>query len=215
MSTKTNKVYNRIESEMQALFGVAVTNLVMAALVMAFGISIGISQILPALEAGNWVIIPFVAFLGLVAGSIGIWWIISTAGVLESVSNVQDQFKSIESRESVTDIELTQIIVQLMATYRLKRPTIKKMMKVSYWGGILFVFVCIIQALDLFVQYINGIDMIELIAGIVGLTVIFSMSAAFFFFHKKYQSYSRVYDKRILKNKESEKALKESMGGLE
>ncbi len=214
MTNKTNKIYNRIESEIRALFGVTVINLVMAALLMAIGVNIATSQIIPAFEDGNWIIIPFAVMVALVAGGIAIWWIISTVGVLESVSDIQDQFESLGKKDSVTEIDLTQTIVRLMATYRLKKPKIKQMMKVSYFGSILFFVGGILQALAFFVQYLDGIEGLGLITGIVGLVVIFCMSAAFFLVHRKYESYSRVYDKRILKNKESEKALKESMGGL-
>ncbi len=215
MTNKSNKIYNRIESEIRSLFGITVINLVMAALVMAMGISFGIDQILPALDAGNWIVIPFAAIIGIVMAGVGIWWIISTVGVLESVSNIQDQFESFGARESVTETDLTQSVVQLMSTYRLKKPTIKKMMTVSYWGSILFFVGGILQALAFIVQWVDGIDQLALITGIVGLVVIFCMSAAFFLVHRKYESYTRVYDKRILKNKRSEKALEESMGGLE
>ncbi|MCK5037491.1 MAG: hypothetical protein KAS16_00170 [Thermoplasmata archaeon] len=216
MTNKSNnKIYNRIESEIRALFGVTVINLVMAALLMGIGISIAITQITQALDGGNWLIIPFAAILGLVCAGVGIWWIISTVSVLESVSNIQDQFSSLGPRKSVTEIDLTQSIVQLLATYRLNKPKIKQMMKVSYWAGILFAFGGMLQGFAFFIQYLDGMDGLELLTGIVGLSVILSMSVVFFLVHRKYQSYSRVYDRRISKNKESENTLKESMGGLE
>ncbi len=203
----TDDIYEKVGNEIRTLFGLTLVNMVMAALVMGFGTSFAVTQILATVEGdGTLFAMLIFAVVGIVAAAIGIRWLLSVVSVMEGVLDVREKYQ-----ENKKDSEgITGVIVQMLATYRSKKSTLERMVKISKIGGVLFAFSGFLQLMAFLVTYTTG-DTMTLLTGIVGVTVVFCIALVCFLIPKYYGQFSKRWDARIAKSCRAETELKEKM----
>ncbi len=113
-------------------------NLVLGGLIMAFGISIGVTQLLPVIESGEITPMPLLLIVaGFGAVGVGLFWLIKTAEIMDGVDDINTAYDQIESKED--EEQLANLIIEMMTQYRDNQPIINVMYLLSRLGGFLFI----------------------------------------------------------------------------
>ena len=127
----------KCKNEIRSFFGLTLINLVLAALIMAFGIGLGVTQLLALLELGKIQLIPLLLIsAGFIALIAGVYWMVKTAEILDGVENINSAWEQIPTHDNQDQI--TDVLVQMIAHYRKNQPTIEIMSILGRIGGVLF-----------------------------------------------------------------------------
>ena len=129
---------NRIKIEMQSFKGLIITNLIGAALALAFSMAYGIPNVIPLLVEGAFEINQL-PYLGLIAAGfiVGIGWITKSAELMEEHDDIVTQLDELSPSD---DEDIIGIIVQSLAFYRENQMKIKQLGIVSrVVGGFLLI----------------------------------------------------------------------------
>jgi len=206
-------ITRKVELEIRTLFSLTVVNLVVAALALAMGVGLATSQITSGADGPGAIIGVILSVIaGLLLAGIGIRWLISVADVLDGIDDVKDGFE--ENRRIGNGTGITATIIQMMATYRLKRPTIHQMAAISKAAGILFAMGTFIQGM-LFAILIPEASMLTLATGTVGLMFFGGFAIICLTMPGRLLGYTSEWDEYIANTERAEVLLKERLGGLD
>ena len=207
-----NSVLERFRSEITNFYLISLTNIVFAALSMAFGIAYMIGAI-----TGNSAE-PQIPFFRLLAGAaamicfgLGISWLLSTVRIFEGVESIRDILCA--SKEQIPEDRVTCLIVQMLAHYRDNRDTIRTMIRVSTAGGCVFFILSIatgIRALSLTMSggsvTFDSLSLLPAILLTLGIAIVSLLSSYYF------SKFAKLWDERLGEIDASECALKEKLG---
>ena len=145
--------FKRFKSEVGHFFCVSVLNIAFAALLMAFGLTVVVMEVVSMYETfttGMYLIYsPVVLFVAVCAMLIGFSWIVTSAGILEGVEEIQDDLKRLEKEKRKTnaqlrdvplepeipDEDLTCLIGRMLSHYRDNHATINRMIYICMLGS--------------------------------------------------------------------------------
>ena len=200
MTTNTTQ---KLQREANSLLGLSIINLVSSAMVLAFGSSALIPNIITMFNARS-ILLPELAWaiLGGLAFAIGIRWLVATAEVLE----IHEQLKEGSKNKTHDEDALTGVIVDAMASYREKRGTIKLMMTISRIAGVCFLIVGIYTVVN---TAITGGANLWLIAGAIPN---FAIAIAAFIIPHYFSKYQQVWDSRLKESEKAEALLEQKLG---
>ena len=134
---KMEELKTKCKNEIRSFFGLTVVNLVIAALIMALGIGLGVTQLLALVELGTIQLIPLLLVsAGFIAAVAGVYWLIKTAEILDGVDDITSAYEEIPQHDNQEQI--TGVLVQMIAHYRKNKPIIDTMTILGRIGGILF-----------------------------------------------------------------------------
>lgn len=198
-------------NELRSFFGLTVFNIVIAALTLALGISLGVTQLLNLIQAGEFQVTPFIGIVpGLLAVGAGFFWLIKTAEILDGVDDINTEFEAIKK---VDDSEkITGVLVKMMAHYRKNRPILRTMNLFGRIGGSIFLVVgiaSVVYALFMLVTMGMSVAFLGQFAGglvAVGVGVGSLLIARFF------QRYSGVWDTRLQHEDSISETLNKQLG---
>ncbi|MDD3071905.1 hypothetical protein [Methanoculleus horonobensis] len=203
----------RFRSEIRHFYVVTVANIVFAALVMAFGISVIVGEagsMYETFSTAQYVIYsPVVLFVALVAVLTGLRWILTSIGVFEGIEAIKDDLDGMGGE--VPDEALTRLIVSVLAHYRDNRATIRTMILVCTLGGVCSFFLGVAVSLEHLSVSPDGIaftiNNYLVIPSLLTLCVALVSLASSYYFSR----FAKVWDERLDEIMESEALLKETL----
>ena len=138
---------NSLKLEMHSFKGLIITNLVGAALALAFSMAYGIPKIIPLLEEGAFDITQL-PYIGLIAAGfiVGIGWITKSAELMDEHDDIVTELEELSPSD---DESIIGIIVESLAFYRENQAKIRQLGVVGHIVGLFLVLTAIpqIQAL--------------------------------------------------------------------
>jgi hypothetical protein len=203
MATQTVAKFQR---ELNSYQGLATLNIVFGGLAMAFGISFVVQSMLAMVQAQS-ILMPQVvlAVLGFVASGVSIRWLISSAELLDGVSDLKYSYN--ENKANLDDENIVSLLVKMTSHYRQNRPRIKTMMTISRIAGICFLiggaFALVLATANL----AAGVSMWEVFLQVLGSAFNFIMATASFAIPHFFGKYSQVWDFRLKEAAKAEKQL--------
>ncbi|MCM2466993.1 hypothetical protein [Methanoculleus oceani] len=203
----------RFRSEIRNFYVIIIANIVFAALVMAFGISVLIGQAVSMYETFSTALYviysPVILFVALVAALTGFYWLLTSVRIFEGIETIKDD---LDEKGEVTDEALTRLIVRMLSHYRDNRATIRTMILVCTLGGVSSFVLGVLGSLehlsvstDGIVFTLNNYLVIPFMLLTLGVALI-SLTSSYYF-----SRFARVWDERLDEIEESEALLKETL----
>ena len=204
----------RFRSEIRHFYVVTIANVVFAAVVLAFGISVLVGEAVSMYETfatAQYVIYsPVILFVALVAALMGLHWILASIRIFEGIKAIKDDLD--EEGSEVSDEALTRLIVTMLSHYRENRATIHSMILVCTLGGLCSFLLGIAVSLEHLSVSLDGIAFTinsYLVIPFMLLTIgiaLTSLASSYYF-----SRFARVWDERLDRIEESESLLKETL----
>ncbi|WP_292366328.1 MULTISPECIES: hypothetical protein [unclassified Methanoculleus] len=204
----------RFKSEIRHFYVITIANIVFAALVMAFGISVLVGEAVSMYETFSTALYvlysPVVLFVALVAALTGFSWLLTSIRVFEGIETIKDDLDGMGSE--VPDEDLTRLIVSMLSHYRDNRATIRTMILVCTLGGVCSFLLGVAGSLehlsvsaDGVVFTLNNYLVIPFMLLTLGIALVSLTSSSYF------SRFARVWDGRLDEIEESEALLKETL----
>jgi hypothetical protein len=137
---------SQFRKEIRHFFLVSLFNLFFAAIATAFGVAYIVTAVsregLDPTATGHRMLIGAVA---MICFGLGIRWLLSTVTVFEGIEEISDELDS--TGYTITDDQITCLIVQMLARYRDNRKTIRTMIRVCTLGGCCFFVLGLVNSL--------------------------------------------------------------------
>jgi len=208
----TEGTLTRFKSELNSFFILILLNLVFGALAMAFGVQYIVTSVLGLTDWQSLTLLRIVGgALSLVCFGLGIAWIISSAEIMEEISEIREEFRSRQG--PVPEETLTGGIIRMIAHYREHRKTIRRMILVCTLGGICFLVLGIMNSLELISVSLtsgsftlNSYLLIPSALLTLGIALVSLLSSYYF------RNFSNSWDLRLQEADRSEYMLKKSLG---
>jgi len=203
------------KTEIRHFFLISLLNLVFAAVTMAFGITTIVQQMIPVLEAFPSVLSlnfsPIILIVAGVAILVGFRWILASITIFEGVETLNDECA--EKGSTITDEDLTGLIVRMLAHYRMNKDTIKTMILVCTLGGCCFFIFGIFNCIDyLTSRWIGAQFTIDAYFLIFSIIFAFGFSITCLYSSNYFSRFSAIWDLRLIEIEQSEGTLKKTMG---
>lgn len=204
----------RLRSEIRNFYVVTIANVVFAAVVMAFGISVLVGEAVSIYETFSTALYvlysPVVLFIALVAVLTGIRWLLTSIRIFEGIEAIKDDLD--EKGSEVSDEALTRLIVRVLSHYRDNRATIRTMILVCTLGGVCSFLLGVAVGLEHLSISADGISftinnylVIPFMLLTLGVALV-SLASSYYF-----SRFARVWDERLDRIEESESLLKETL----
>lgn len=206
MSTNT---IQKLQHELNSLQGLSIINLVCGALAMAFGVSFLIpniismvtTQIIEISQVG-------LVILGGVTFAVAIRWLISCAEIIDSTSDISENLSEHKKNQTLTDEAMTGLIVNMTATYRENKPTLKLMTTISKIAGICFIISALFTVNTLVSGILSGAEIWTTLLSAISIAINLAVAFACFIIPHFFKKYSTVWDNRLDKAAKAEEELK-------
>ncbi len=202
----------RLRREIRHFYLICILNIVFAALAMAFGVNYIVAAVLgPATGFTSPEIRMLTAAVAMVCFGLGISWLISTIRIFEGIEVIKDRLD--EEGVSITDDQITCLIVRMLAHYRDNRKTIRTMIRVCTLGGCGFFVLGIATGLESLIVSSDGIafsinNLLIIPAMLLTLGIALASLSSSYYFSK----FAKVWDQRLAEIEESECTLKKKLG---
>jgi hypothetical protein len=199
----------KFKAELRSFFGLTILNLVSAALILALGMSLSITQLLDMIDAGHFD--PFSAVLlglGVIAIAGGFYWIMKIAEIMDGIDDIQTAYDELGEDERDT---VTSLIIRMMAYYRSNKPTISRMIALGRIAGILFLIAGALSMISAGASIASGGFDAESIGQLSGAITAIGVGIAGLLASRYFTIYSRVWDARLQETIRIEEALERKL----
>lgn len=204
------EIKTKCKNEIRSFFGLTLVNLVIAALIMAFGIGLGVTQLLALLELGTIQIIPLLLITaGFMAAIAGVYWLIKTAEILDGVEDISSSCEQISKQDNQDQV--TGVLVQMIAHYRKNQPIIDTMNILGRIGGVLFLVAGSLSLVYAVNTLLTSGIVIEGISQLAGSIMAFGVGIGSLLIAKYFKRYSRVWVARLQEEPSIQEALKKKL----
>jgi hypothetical protein len=208
----TEETLTRFKSELNSFFILILLNLVFGALAMAFGVQYIVTSVLGLTDWQSLTLLRIAGgALSMVCFGLGIAWIISSAEIMDGITEIREEFRN--RRGPISDETLTSGIIRMIAHYRENRKTIRRMIIVCTLGGICFLVLGIVNSLEL-ISFSLTSGSFTLNSGLLILPALLTLGIALVSLLSSYyfRNFSHAWDLRLQETARSEDMLKKSMG---
>jgi hypothetical protein len=203
----------KLQHELNSLQGLSIINIVAAAMALAFGayfamptlITIATTLTLEISQVG-------LVILGLIAFVAGIRWLVSCAEMIDAGSTISESLKEHKEKGTLDDNALTGLIVNMTATYRENKPTLKLMTKISKIAGACFALSAIYTLVTLVIGALSGATLWTSLTLTANMGISLAMAAACFVIPHFFSKYSTIWDRRLDGAAKAEAELKRQFG---
>ena len=203
----------KCKNEIRSFFGLALVNLVIAALIMALGIGLGVTQLLALVELGTIQLLSLLLIsAGFIAAIAGVYWLIKTAEILDGVEDISSSCEQISKQDNQDQV--TGVLVQMIAHYRKNQPIIDTMNILGRIGGVLFLVggsLSLVYAVNTLLT--SGI-VIEGISQLAGSIMAFGVGIGSLLIAKYFKRYSGVWVARLQEEPSIQEALKKKLEAI-
>jgi hypothetical protein len=205
-----NDTKKKCKNEIHSFFGLTIMNIVIAAIILAFGISIGVTQLLSLIETGQIHLLPLLLIgAGFAAVLAGLFWLVKTAEILDGIQQINTAYDNIPQQDNHEQI--TTVIIEMISHYRKNKSIIRTMSLLGFLGGGIFVITgCIglIQAAYVLVTSAIQIMILgQLASGIIGIGV----GVGCLLITKYFKQYSGVWETRLQEEKTIQQILEKQL----
>jgi len=207
---KMEELKTKCKNEIRSFFGLTLVNLVIAALIMAFGIGLGVTQLLVLLGLGTILLIPLLLIsAGFIAAIAGVYWLIKTAEILDGVEDISSACEQISHHDNQDQI--TGVLVQMIAHYRKNQPIIDTMNILGRIGGVLFLVAGSLSLVYTVNTLLTSGIVIESISQLAGSIMAFGVGIGSLLIVKYFKRYSGVWVARLQEEPSIQEALKKKL----
>lgn len=215
------QAHDQFQKEVRNFLRILGQNYVFASFAMAIGLIYIITSVFgttpqilflyrsPVLSPGLRMI---TGALSLISIGLGIGWMLVSFRMMKGISEIRTKLDEKES--SITDDELTCLIVRTLAYYRDKRKVIRMMFFICTIGGCIFLLLAIPSSIDFILVILNGTELTRSAALLVlPLILVYyyialkSLAISYYFIR-----FSKIWDQRLHEIDKSECALKKTLG---
>jgi len=204
------EIKTKCKNEIRSFFGLTLVNLVIAALTMALGIGLGVTQLLALVELGTIQLLPLLLIsAGFIAAIAGVYWLIKTADILDGVEDISSACEQISPHDNQDQV--TGVLVQMIAHYRKNQPIIDTMNILGRIGGVLFLVagsMSLVYAVNTLLTSGIGIEGISQLAGSI---MAFGVGIGSLLIAKYFKRYSGVWVARLQEEHNIQESLKKKL----
>ena len=202
----------KFHRELKSLHALAIMNIVFGGLAMSLAISIGFQNIFTLVKAQN-LPLPQLALvtLGFLASAISLRWLISSAEILDSATDMKDDCE--KKKAGLDDEGLTGLIVNMMSYYRENKPTIKTMMLISRIAGVCFLTSGALNLATAVTNIITGAPQWDALIQALGVIINFAVATASLTIPHYFGKYSVTWDYRLQESVKAEEELGKQLEG--
>jgi hypothetical protein len=203
----------KCKNELRSFFGLTLVNLVIAALIMALGIGLGVTQLLALVELGTIQLLPLLLIsAGFIAAIAGVYWLIKTAEILDGVEDISSSCEQISQHDNQDQV--TGVLVQMIAHYRKNQPIIDKMNILGRIGGVLFLAVGSLSLVYAVNTLLTSGIVIEGISQLAGSIMAFGVGIGSLLITKYFKRYSGVWVARLQEEHSIQESLKKKLEAI-
>jgi hypothetical protein len=200
----------QFEDEIWSFWILSISNLVFAAITMAYGIMFIVTRLQEMAQAGSLLLMPLImVIVGFAVAVLGIKWILASVEIFSSIEELKSAYDA--KKGQMTPEDSTGFIIQMMAQYRTNKATIRTMILVCTAGGCCFLVLGIMSSIE-FVSAGLPSGMITfnyllIPSALLSLGIaLVSLLCSYYF-----RRYSSVWDMRLSEISRSENVLEKTM----
>jgi hypothetical protein len=210
MSTNT---LTKLQHEVNSLQGLSIINLVCSALALAFGVYFLMPNLISVATTLTVTINQVgMIILGGLTFAVAIRWLISCAEIIDASSTIASSLSDHKKNNTLDDNSLTGLIVDMTATYRENKPTLKLMTTISKIAGVCFAISALLALVSIVTGLNSGAELWSTLLMVANMAIGIATSAACFIIPRFFGKYSQVWDERLKQSSAAEAALKRQLG---
>lgn len=203
-------VSQQFEDEIRSFWILSISNLVFAAITMAYGIMVIVTRLQEMVNAGTLLLVPLImVIVGFAVAVLGIKWILASVEIFSSIEELKSAYDA--KKGQMTPEDSTGFIIQMINQYRTNKATIRTMILVCTAGGCCFLVLGIMSSIE-FVSagLTSGMTMLNylLIPSALLSLGIATVSLLCSYYFRKYAS---AWDLRLSEISRSENVLEKTM----
>jgi hypothetical protein len=200
----------QFDDEIRSFWILSISNLVFAAITMAYGIMFIVTRLQEMAQAGSLLLMPLImVIVGFAVAVLGIKWILASVEIFSSIEELKSAYDS--KKGQMTPEDSTGFIIQMINQYRTNKATIRTMILVCTAGGFCFLVLGIMSSIE-FVSAGLPSGMITLNYLLIpsallslGIATV-SLLCSYYF-----RRYASVWDMRLSEISRSENVLEKTM----
>jgi hypothetical protein len=203
-------VCTQFDDEIRSFWILSISNLVFAAITMAYGIMVIVTRLQEMAQSGTLLLVPLImVIVGFAAAVLGIKWILSSVEIFSSIEELKSAYDA--KKGQMTPEDSTGFIIQMINQYRTNKATIRTMILVCTAGGCCFLVLGIMSSIE-FVSagLTSGMNTFNylLIPSALLLLGIAMVSLLCSYYFRRYAS---IWDLRLSEISRSENVLEKTM----
>ena len=207
----TNSLVKQINQEILIFLGLAVVNLIFSAIVLAVGIMFIVNHIFVLIESSQFITISLgYVIAGCALAPIGFWWLLPSTSVMDFVTDIK--LNIYKEKGQPSDEKTISLIVKMISYFRKHNNIINKMMFISRLGGIFFIANGIISSIDLFLKYLDSIQLSNYNMQIFAIILVFLWGIVGIFLPRLILKFASIWEYRLKESDRVEKILREQFG---
>ena len=200
----------KLQHELSSLLGLSIINMMCCAFGFAFGALFLTPTLLQVAQTQTVSLDQLgLAILGAAAFAIAFRWLISTSKIIEATTKLNKTYAKHKEKQTLTDEAITSLIVDMTATYRENKPTLKLMAFISKIACAAFTLMATAQLISL---AFSGAVGIQLWLTLLSATVCYGVAAASYIIPHFFGKYSAVWNQRLSRTEQAETQLQQLLG---
>jgi hypothetical protein len=204
------EVLQKIKKEINSVTALSIVNITFSAIILALGIVLIVNNVFQLIEESSLILSSIVyIIIGLIMALIGFWWIISSASIMDFITDIQWQNE--KKKQILSDDQITSQIIKMISYYRENNQKIKRMIFISQAGGCMFIINGIISTIDLFFSVQSTFDLTQNIIPISSIFIMFVWGASSLYIPRFIRKYASIWDNRIKQSIIAEEIIKQEM----
>jgi hypothetical protein len=200
----------QFDDEIRSFWILSISNLVFAAITMAYGIMVIVTRLQEMAQSGTLLLVPLImVIVGFAAAVLGIKWILASVEIFSSIEELKSAYDA--KKGQMTPEDSTGFIIQMINQYRTNKATIRTMILVCTAGGCCFLVLGIMSSIE-FVSagLTSGMNtrnylLIPSALLLLGIAMV-SLLCSYYF-----RRYASVWDLRLSEISRSENVLEKTM----
>jgi hypothetical protein len=137
----------QFEDEIRSFWILSISNLVFAAITMAYGIMFIVTRLQEMAQAGSLLLMPLImVVVGFAVAVLGIKWILASVEIFSSIEELKSAYDA--KKGQMTPEDSTGFIIQMINQYRTNKATIRTMILVCTAGGFCFLVLGIMSSIE-------------------------------------------------------------------
>jgi len=203
-------VSQQFEDEIRSFWILSISNLVFAAITMAYGIMFIVTRLQEMVNAGTLLLVPLITVIvGFSAAVLGIKWILSSVEIFSSIEELKSAYDA--KKGEMTPEDSTGFIIQMIIQYRTNKATIRTMILVCTAGGCCFLVLGIMSSIEFvsagLTSGMTTLNYLLIPSALLSLGIATVSLLCSYYFRK----YASVWDMRLSEISRSETVLEKTM----
>jgi hypothetical protein len=200
----------QFDDEIRSFWILSISNLVFAAITMAYGIMFIVTRLQEMAQSGTLLPVPLIiVIVGFAAAVLGIKWILSSVEIFSSIEELKSAYDA--KKGQMTPEDSTGFIIQMTNQYRTNKVTIRTMILVCTAGGCCFLVLGIMNSIEFvsagLTSGMNTLNYLLIPSALISLGIATVSLLCSYYFRR----YASVWDLRLSEISRSENVLEKTM----